>query len=98
MVPRGIIFLLVEGEVPKTRKTTTMTTTCLWCDSTDHTGYTESPCPVRAAQIAKSKARPTQTAVEFWSEMKGYPVLARCHRDPVMTQDVRAWLTADRNA
>ena len=26
MVPRGIIFLLVEGEVPETRKTTTMTT------------------------------------------------------------------------
>ena len=25
MVPRGIIFLLVEGEVPETRKTTNMT-------------------------------------------------------------------------
>ena len=69
---------------------------CAWCDFGRTHGT--NACPVRAAQVAKSQARPAQTAVEFWSEVKGYPVLARCHRDPVMTQDVRAWLTADRTA
>tara|TARA_R110000868_G_scaffold135282_1_gene347748 strand:- start:242 stop:496 length:255 start_codon:yes stop_codon:yes gene_type:complete len=69
---------------------------CAWCDF----GRTHAAgaCPVRAAQVAKAAARPKQTEVEFWTEMKGHPVLARCHRDPVMTRDVRAFLTADRNA
>ena len=69
---------------------------CAWCDFGRTHGT--NACPVRATQVAKSQTRPAQTAVEFWSEVKGYPVLARSHRDPVMTQDVRAWLTADRAA